>query len=323
VAVSLALGGFGFWALVAQTVTEATAKSAALWVASGWRPALRHPGLPGELDGLVRYSREALGARVLGYVSNNADLLLVGLVLGPTALGLYSRAYQWASFPMLHVYGALLSVLIATLSQSRDTPQLFRDHSRRLILPIFALCLPALALMVVEAEAVVLVLLGEQWRAATPLLRIFALSAMAASLLQIVKAVNLALGRTDRQLRWTATTAPIFVLAALVGVRWEALGVALAFAGTTLLLAPIGVAYGLRGGPLGARDLAGIAAYPALAACVAACALWAIGPLLHGLAPLPRLVVGGGWFGLCYGLCWACVPSGRAAVRGWLAVGNS
>lgn len=325
VGVGLAWAGAGYWALVAQAATDLLARTAALWLATPWRPDLRRlMQAPAAASSLVRYSREAVLSRAVNYAGQNLDLIVVGLVAGTAAAGLYSRAYQWATMPMLQVYGALLGVLVAGLSRARDDAVLFRVCARQLLLPIFALCLPAIAFIGTAAEAFVLVLLGEQWRDAAPLLRLFCAATFAGSALQVMKPIYLATGRTGRQLRWTLTAAPLTATAVLVGARWGMAGVALGFTVATCLLVLPGVWYGLRGSPLRLADMLGIVARPGLAAVGAAMLLAATTPLLPPLAagPLAHLAAAAASYGLAYGLIWLGLPGGPRALRELLWAGG-
>ena len=173
VAVSLALLGFGYWALLWQLAATLIVQSAATWVVCGWVPAgPRASRASSGLRDLFRYSSDLTVFRVITHVGRNLDRFLVGRFGGATNMGLYGRAYQWSLFPLQQAYTPLLNVAVSGLSRVQHDPSRYRSYFKRGMLPVYALIFPALIFMFVEAPNVVLFVLGDEWMAAIPLFRV-------------------------------------------------------------------------------------------------------------------------------------------------------
>ena len=91
-AVVVAAQGGGAWAIIVQQLVTAVVVSALMWLGSSWRPRLRFSRA--SASSLWGFSGQLVGHRLLFYVHQNADNLIIGRVLGPAALGAYAVAYN-------------------------------------------------------------------------------------------------------------------------------------------------------------------------------------------------------------------------------------
>jgi O-antigen/teichoic acid export membrane protein len=72
---------------------------------------------------LARVGGSVLGANLLSYSARNLDRMLIGPVIGATALGLYGLAYQFMTIPLMLISWPASGVLLSTLSRlGRDSP---------------------------------------------------------------------------------------------------------------------------------------------------------------------------------------------------------
>ncbi|MGH8892449.1 MAG: oligosaccharide flippase family protein, partial [Actinomycetes bacterium] len=88
VAIGLALAGQGVWALVAQSLVFNATSAVVLWTATGWRPDLIFDR--GAARHALRYGGSVLGVQLVSQVRHRADALVIGLILGTTALGYWT-----------------------------------------------------------------------------------------------------------------------------------------------------------------------------------------------------------------------------------------
>lgn len=165
VAVPLAWAGFGAWSLVAGTLTQ-SGLIAALVLGR-----VRHPLLPGRFDPA---RLRALAARAWGFsilrVLDSAGLhtlpVIVLLLAGIDAAGLWDRALVLTLIPLEILYGTLGQVLFPAFSRLDGD----RDRLRRSWLSVLLLlpCLVAAvaAGMAAAAGPLVALALGPGWRGA-------------------------------------------------------------------------------------------------------------------------------------------------------------
>lgn len=123
IALGLAWTGAGAWSLVAQIIVQRLVECALLWVSPGERIGLAWSAL--HLTELVQAMDGRAFAGFWVMVSRYAPILVVGLMLGPTAAGLYMLAARLAE--------ALIEI---TLAGAADvTQRAILQRASRVLLP--------------------------------------------------------------------------------------------------------------------------------------------------------------------------------------------
>jgi O-antigen/teichoic acid export membrane protein len=312
VALLAAWAGAGFWALVLHPVVLMSGEALLLWGALRWRPLLR-PGATGEqYQALRRFGRDAAVARVVGHAGQNTDVLLVGRLFGASALGLYQNAFRWATVLFEQVHYPLQQVVVTALSRLQGEPDRYCHYLRSALRAVTVVLFGVLALLFVEADTVIGLLLGPQWEEAVPLFRILVVGAAAQSVNHLLKWVFYAEGRPDRQRRWALATAPVLVAAVAVGTIGGTRGVAWGYTAASVALAYPAVRFALSTSPLPRRDFWAVLARPAVASLVGAGAVALL--RLSGASPGPlalQLVLHGAVFVVAAAACWLATPQGR------------
>jgi PST family polysaccharide transporter len=208
------------------------------------------------------------------------------------------------------------SVALPALSRLQHDPERYRRYYRTGLLLITSLGMPAIAFLLVDAEAVILTVLGDQWQEAIALFRALGAAAFLGTFNVATGWVYLSLGHTGRQLRWQILGTTVTVAGFAVGLRWGALGVALAYSLTTLALRWPALAYCYRGTPVGFRDL-GLALGRPAGASLGAAALLALARPLAASWPggAGGLLLDLLLYGLVYPGLWLLLPGGLEAAR--------
>src|SRR5437879_13280842 len=107
-------------------------RAVALWVAFPW-----FPGPPRRRSGIrsmLHFGGLAICNSFVVFLAWNAEKLLLGRFCGADALGLYGRAYQLVTLPVLQLNGALTGVAFPALSRlqldaERLASSCLRGHS--------------------------------------------------------------------------------------------------------------------------------------------------------------------------------------------------
>ena len=99
ISISLALAGFGVWALVIGQLVGTVAATIILWIIQPWRPQLVwKTSIAKEL---FRYGSSILGVNLLGVWVDSFDYLLIGRIYAATSLAIYTLGYRcprcWSS----------------------------------------------------------------------------------------------------------------------------------------------------------------------------------------------------------------------------------
>jgi O-antigen/teichoic acid export membrane protein len=234
VAVALALSGAGVWSLAAQSLATALTATPLFWLLSGFHPRLRFD--PAALRAVAGFSGGLVGFNVVNYAARNADNLLIGRVLGPASLGLYSLAYRLMLYPVQLLAQIATRVLFPLLSRVEDEAR-FRRAYLELSAAIALVAAPIYVAMGALSDPLALALLGPAWAGAAPLLAIFAPVGLFQALTNPTGLIYQARGRTDLLLAWGVGSSAVMVAAFVIGLRWGATGVAAAYALSMLLLA--------------------------------------------------------------------------------------
>lgn len=307
--------GVGYWALPIQLVCMEIGRAIGIFFLSDWRPGLSLDRDPEEEARLRRAWRHLVGLRFSTWLNELPDIVAVGRVGGAVVLGHYDTARRWASYAFVEPFLALTDVTIASVRHVQDDPERYRHLVGRAFLVMLTISLPIMAFVAVEAESVLLVLLGPQWGEAAAFMRLLAVAAFAIALIRVNRWIYLTRGRTGRLLAWSMyIETPMTALAVLIGVRWGPYGVATAVAVVAALLIVPAVLFAIRDTPMSFLDIVRAAARPTIASALGALALEAAGAMLPappGLRLAPALLV----FAVAFLTIWHAIPGGVADTR--------
>jgi succinoglycan exporter len=173
-AVILALLGWGVWALVAQLFISALVRLGGLFYATRYRPRLVFS--PARIGGLMRFSLGITGSEIFNFITFQSPLVIVSRHLGLADAGAYSAANRFSSIPNQVVLSALMGVLFPAFSQMNDDRER-RTNALMLSTQVSTVFLaPMMFGIWAIAEPGMLLIFGEQWAHAWPVLGLLALS---------------------------------------------------------------------------------------------------------------------------------------------------
>jgi lipopolysaccharide exporter len=229
VSIALATAGLGAWALAWGTVVGSLVYAAANWLLlpqkpdlAIWRTTRR------DIGEVLGYGVPVAGSNLLSRLIFNVDYLIVGRVLGATALGYYTLAFRIPELAIINVFFVLSAVAFPMFNRLRGDLARMRTaylFSVRLY-SLYGVC--AGVGLAVVAPVLVRVVFGARWEPAIEALVPLALYAACRSLGVGANEVYKALGRPGTALSLSvvrlAVLVPALVLGALhggiVGVAW-------------------------------------------------------------------------------------------------------
>lgn len=224
VSVTLALLGFGVWALVLGSLAQTFMQTVQTFTISGQQ--LRFGWNAQARRDLLSYGVGSTIARIGNYAANQADNIIVGRMLGPAALGLYGRAYQFISMPA-NFFGTVTDrVLFPAMSRvQHDRPKLERAYRQSLAI-IAMVTMPISGLLFVSAPEAVDVLLGDRWSAVVAPFQVLVLGLLFRTSYKmsdsLARASAATMNRAWRQWIYAGSV----IAGALVGTRYGIIGVA-------------------------------------------------------------------------------------------------
>jgi lipopolysaccharide exporter len=210
--IGLAIAGAGAWSLVLGYLVGTVAMTATLWVLVPWRPSFR--ARRSDLSGLIGFGGALTGVNVIGAVMANADDVIVGRVLGTTALGLYSLAYRLPELLILNFSNVAAKVLFPAMTaiERAAVPGAFLTSLRYGLM----VGLPLTVGLGVMAEPLTLALFGDQWRDAAPAMQVMALWTLMAPIGVIIGTAYKALARADILLKLAVPQAVLLIASVLI-----------------------------------------------------------------------------------------------------------
>jgi O-antigen/teichoic acid export membrane protein len=235
-AVVLAVAGAGAWAIIVQYLVGVTVTTALVWWRSNWRPRLAFSR--DSLRDLGGFSIYMLGHRMLYYLQTNGDRFLIGRFLGTSALGAYAIAFNTIIQPASRIGGPLQRVMSPAFCRIQEEPHRIAATWARVMRALAAICVPALAGLMVLAPDFVPVVLGSQWDEAIPVIQILAWVGIVQALQSLSVDVLMARDRARTIFRFSVLLCTCHVIAFIVGLQWGVVGVAAAFAISTTLVEP-------------------------------------------------------------------------------------
>ncbi len=227
IAIYLAYGGYGSYALVWQMLIFTGVTVVMMWGISDWRPHLLVDW--GAVKELLGFSANLVGFRVFNYWIRNADNVLIGKLVGSHGLGIYTRAYETMMLPLRQVTEVVGGVMFPALSIIQDDKYRVRGIYIRAIKSIALVTFPMMLGLLVVARSFVLGLLGPQWEAVVPILEILCMVGLVQSINASVGWIYTSQGRTDWQFRWGLVAGILTLLAFGIGIYWGIKGIAIAY----------------------------------------------------------------------------------------------
>jgi O-antigen/teichoic acid export membrane protein len=242
-ALLIVLLGGGAWALVGQSLAQATVLTVLAWLGARWRPSFA--ASRGSLGSLAPSALYAAGSRALWTVAANIDNLLVGRYLGTAVLGIYGIAYNIVLIPLTRLATPIQEVAFPAFSALDSSAAVGRLWLRANAM-LSAVLAPVMVALAVEADDFVSVVLGERWAKAGPVLRLLAIGGFLQLPIRLVSSALQARGHQRLFFALSSVTTGIFVVSFIVGLRWGAVGVAAAYAAAYGLAIPVLLVPALR-----------------------------------------------------------------------------
>jgi len=132
-------------------------------------------------------------------IGDSADKLIIGKVLGASALGFYDKALGLARMPNDQISMRVAHISFSSFSRLQDDEEKLRRYFHKMLTINIVILLPIFAGLMWVSELFTLVLLGEKWAPLIPSLQIFALSFIFVCIASPMTAINLAKGRVKAQ----------------------------------------------------------------------------------------------------------------------------
>jgi PST family polysaccharide transporter len=191
-AIAMVRYGFGVWSLVGYHICWRACDFVVLLFVADWRPRSRFSIAP--FRDVAQYGFPAMGLRLLAYVSMHLDRIVVALFLGPAPLGIYVMGHRIVRAMTQALTGVFHNVSLAVFSRLQGHRRvLSRAYSNATQISNLV-GFPVFVGLAVVADPLVAALLRPEWRPLVPVLQIFCLGGVMATVIYIQAAALRAIG---------------------------------------------------------------------------------------------------------------------------------
>lgn len=318
IGVLTAIAGCGYWSLIYAQAAGTVTSMVFTWWSAGWLPS--RPRWDPSAVRVLRFGTSLTLSNIAMYVSMSADNMIVGVVKGKVALGLYDKAYRLVVLPLAQLSAPIGRVAVPLLSRLTDQPERYASAFKRMVQVPNLICIPGLICGMFLAPQLVHVFLGPTWIGIAGVFSWVCFGGLPSFLYGSASWLFTSQGRGRDQVKWAVITSSISVLSFVLGIRWGAVGVAAFGAvGFVFIQTPLIMWAATKVGPVNARCVT-----DAIAPMVGASAITA--PIVylftrfHGFGEIAQLTAGIAVAYIVYFSAIALMPSGREMLCGSLAL---
>ena len=202
-AIGCALNGYGVWSLIWGGLSNAAIRTVFLiawgWHAK-WRPKLYFKW--SDMQGYLSFGLYRVGAMVANQLNSRADQILIGVLMGPVALGYYNIAFRLVMEPIQKISPILTNVAFPVFSIIQDDTARLKRGFFQMIRFLMSVNAPVLIGMAVVAPLAVPLLIGEKWLPSIPLVQILSFYALVRSLGNAGGSLIIAKGKANWTFYW-------------------------------------------------------------------------------------------------------------------------
>lgn len=176
IGISLAYFGYGLWSLVAMGVVSSLLTFIQTWLAVKWLPKTKWS--KESFRYLWGYGNKMLASALLDRIYSNITTIIVGKFYSTAELGIYNRAYGYASLPAVQSTNIIQNVTFPILSKLQTDDTMLSEAYRRIIKSTAFVVFPMMMLLAALAKPFIILLISEKWIESVLLLQLLCFSMM-------------------------------------------------------------------------------------------------------------------------------------------------
>ncbi len=191
--ISLALGGFGVWALVISTLVRDVVNCIIVFWIYKWVPQLVFSFK--SIKKMLSFSVMILAGNLLNSIYNSCRTLVIGKIYNAQMIAYYNKGYNFPATIMVGIDGAMTTVLFSSLSKLQDEQDKYVRYLRKSMQVSITIICPILCGMAAVADPMIRLLLTDKWEEAIPFVMISCLICLSWPLSAKAHALN-AIGKS-------------------------------------------------------------------------------------------------------------------------------
>lgn len=227
VGITLAVLGFGVWALVFQYLTNVFIDTTILFFVCGWKPKMQFSRESGKQ--IWGFGWKVLATELVFTIEGDIRSLIVGKVFGSADLAFYDQGKKYPSLFVTNINSSIQKVMLPAYSKIQDEKEKLLYSLRKSVSVGIYVLAPLLIGFAVIAHNFVSVVLTDKWIACVPFVQIFCFYFLTRPLESSCHQALLAIGKSGLVLvimiiiHSFSLTSVLFAVFVLKSVLWIAI----------------------------------------------------------------------------------------------------
>jgi lipopolysaccharide exporter len=221
VSISLAYMGYGVWSMVIGHLCGTFVGNVIL-IANSWK--FWHPGFKVSTQGLqpyMQFGMYQLGERISLFLNTRLDQMIIGSILGTSALGIYTVAHNLIISPTIRVNQIISLVMFSVFAKIQNDDNTVRKGYLKLVKLVTIINTPVMLGIAITAPLFIPILFDEKWVDSIYIIQILSIYALIRATGSPAGSLQMAKGRTDLGFKWNASimllSAPVLYFGATIG----------------------------------------------------------------------------------------------------------
>lgn len=161
ISVTLAVLGFGVWAIAANIVMQPLLKACSLWIFSNWRPSIYFSFKV--IKKYLSFSFFLLLQGLMDSIITNINSLIIGKIYTKQDLGFYSQGRKLDGYIVSPFVMVLEQVTYSITSKIKNEDERLRLSYKQIFKIILFVFMPVSFFVILNGDLIVSVLFGDKW----------------------------------------------------------------------------------------------------------------------------------------------------------------
>lgn len=218
VGIGVAMAGAGVWSLIAAWYAQLGAACLVMYLLVPKSLVLGNPLRGLKLTG---FGGVVMITSLVNWLVENAPHLFIGRLFGPAALGLFTVANNLVRTPANHLVVNLQTVLFPLSARAQDNSSGLRRAYLIALSGVGLVAFPAFTFAAMQADTVVVAMLGVKWIASAAILVPLALAMIPHTLMAIAGPMLSGKGEPAVELRVQLVMAIVMMIALILAAQWS------------------------------------------------------------------------------------------------------
>lgn len=229
----LAFIGYGYWSLVWMLLSRATFNTVALWFFCRWQPSLIFSF--NSFKNLFKFGSNLMAAGLVATFVNNLYVALIGRFYNATQVGYFTQASNLSNNLNQVISSTLMGITYPILTSVKEQKERLVNIYKQLISITSLAALPVILGFAAVAEEFILIFLGNEWKAAIPVLTALCFARAITPISAINLSIINAIGRSDLFLKVDLLKLPLTLGALFIALPYGIESVAWAMVVTSII----------------------------------------------------------------------------------------